>query len=232
MDTITRKYNLYHYGELKEQAKQKVQQMFGEDPIDETSMPTEDFEMLIEQDNPYFTNPKFQWSLGHCQGDGLSFSCGVDVLAFVKAELESIKKPSVQNVISNYLTIRSTGNKGRYCYASNNDIDFNFETDVGGNIEQVFDSVIKAVQNKYMSVCAKFEKIGYEQYAYRYSDENAQERSEGNDYTYLEDGTDDFVLQCNNCGAFKLNAGSGPEIEHHKTCKPNNDDWTEGAGES
>jgi|GEM_PF-2709982 len=48
----------------------------------------------------------------------------------------------------------------------------------------------------------------------------------------MDDGTDDFILQCNNCGAFKLNAGSGSEIEHHKTCKPNDDDWTEGAGES
>jgi len=39
--------------------------MFGEDPIDETSMLTEDFKMLLEQDNPYLQTQNFSgvWAI-------------------------------------------------------------------------------------------------------------------------------------------------------------------------
>ena len=80
MKTITKEYKVFTYDELSEEAKEKVRNMFGQDDAQiQSDMLEEDFTYKLKEDHPYFENPKFQWRLICCQGDGLSFSCKIDL---------------------------------------------------------------------------------------------------------------------------------------------------------
>ena len=42
----------------------------------------------------------------------------------------------------------------------------------------------------------------------------------------MEDGTKYFIIQCNDCGAFKMN-GIAQNIKHHSSCTPTKPEWFE-----
>ena len=70
MRTVTKRYNVYKYFELSEKAKEKAKQWY----LDDDFRPQE-FERIYTEDLWYlFANSelKLQFSLSHCQGDGLN----------------------------------------------------------------------------------------------------------------------------------------------------------------
>jgi hypothetical protein len=151
----------------------------------------EDFDYQLKENHRYFKNPKFHWSLGYCQGDGLSFSCDIDVSEFLKAYYPNMKI-SIYDAICNIIyTFQSHGNCGRYYFASKNDIDFELEyydKEYKG-IENLCYEILEHVRQVYMTVCKEFEKQGYSAYEYLYSEEYARETSTANEMQFLKDGT-------------------------------------------
>lgn len=70
MRTVTEAYNVYTYIELSEEAKEKVNQWYLDDPMKSETISdifTEDLKKLFPG-----RNLKMQYSLGDCQGDGLN----------------------------------------------------------------------------------------------------------------------------------------------------------------
>ena len=190
MKTITKEYQVYTYDELSEEAKEKVRNSFGINDSDiETDTLKDGFKYLIEEKYPYFEDTDFIWSLGNSQGDGLSFSSTLNLKLFIEKELPNLKHKKAMTEL--VFSVISRSNRGNYCYASESDIDFeyNYTNKSFDHLEKLFnDEVLPVIQKKYMEVCSDLERKGYAAYDYLYSDENARENSEANDYTYLKNG--------------------------------------------
>lgn len=181
----------YNYEELSEKAREKVRNFFGEHDADiQTDMLKEDFTYILAEKYSYFTDPKFQWSLGCCQGDGLSFSSNFDLNLYLKTKHPKMKE-SIFNVLTEILTVLPKGNTGHYCYAKKDQVDYEIES-LGKNtkrrLESLINNIINEIQEEYMQICNEFEKQGYNQYEYLYSDEYAKETCEANEYTFRENG--------------------------------------------
>ena len=190
METITKSYQVYKYEELSDSAQEKVRCMFGEDSGEfETDCLLDDFTEQLKEKYPYFLNPEFQWSAGGCQGDGLSFLCDIDVSLFLDKECPNMKR-FLKDIISNELYVSSTGNTGHYCYSSENQVVSSF---YGLNeypkIQEKLEDVFGLITEKYADVCHEFYINARNAYEYLYTEEYAQETCDGNEYTFLEDGS-------------------------------------------
>lgn len=186
------KTKVYKFNELSDEAKERVQEYFGTHHTEiETDMLAEDFKYQLEEKHPYFINPKFQWSLSCCQGDGLSFSCEIDKEKFIKkyfSHLAKFKQEALFNMIYNFY---STGNPGRYCYAHEHDIDFEIEPCYDGKfkrLEKLLLEILEKARNIYLDVCQEFEKQGYEAYEYLYTGQYAKDTCDANEYEFTEEG--------------------------------------------
>jgi hypothetical protein len=185
-ELVTRTLEAYKYDELSETAKDRIRTRVSEQDAEiETENLTEHFAYLLSESAPYFTNPKFQWSLGHCQGDGLSFSCDIDMELFLKD-----KKMKRVEALLNYVTIKSTGNTGHYCYAARSD----FESEIHSyrylpRFEKLVETIKSEIKDKYMELCSEFEKYGYEAYENLRSDEYVKQSIEDR----LFDSYGDFI---------------------------------------
>lgn len=200
MKTITKKYEVFNYDELSDSAKERVRNFFGENDADiETDMLEEDFKYYVEEKYPYYSGLKFQWSLGHCQGDGLSFSAQINLSKYLDANANNKGskafnlKTSVYDAVCNFVWgLHSTGNTNMYCYASKSHIewDYNYQDGIERiRIEKLVNQIIEEISSEYMDICRELEEIGYKAYENLYSDEYAKETCEANEYTFLEDGT-------------------------------------------
>jgi len=196
METI--QINLYTFHELSEDAKIKAIKMQIENNYEFLYL---DFLIDIfkeEAENLGFVNPKFQYSLGRSQGDGLSFSFDY----FESEKLYSlIKKVTGKNASwiidpiynSIYLT-KGKGNTGRYAYAHEDQIDlridlgnyraWNFYT----NINDILNEIEAQIITLYLETCHNFEKRAYDEIDYQLSEEFAIETLI-NGIRFLKDGT-------------------------------------------
>ena len=124
---------------------------------------SDDLHWLLEEDEALFTSPEFQYSLGYCQGDGLSFSFDLDIRDYLDKYFPNMKG-SLMDIISNYTEFISKGNGGRYCYTSRNQVDLVLEWYNRGayhNIEDSIEEVLEHIQDRYTELCDKYESIGY-----------------------------------------------------------------------
>lgn len=141
-----------------------------------------------------FKDIKLAYSLGNCQGDGVSFKCSyIDTAKFI-AELWPNCKTSVIDTLCNNISFDCIGNTNRrYCYASNGDIQMylyfykNFHRSLP-NLEAMAYKLHEYIQDQYLSLCNKFEKIGYQEIEYFYSDENIIQTIEANEIEFTENG--------------------------------------------
>lgn len=134
-----------------------------------------------------------QYSLSYSQGDGLSFAGEFDVLKMVKLALPNLSEIR-QNIISQCIyKLRSSGNTGRYCYASSNDVEMEYnyncwDEDKYSNLTVLCNTVLEFTQNYYMEICSKFEKQGYADIEYQYSNEAIEDIIIANEYDFTIDG--------------------------------------------
>jgi len=142
-----------------------------------------------------FTEPKLQYSLSYCQGDGLSFSAE----KYTKLEdlfnevLGEGKKKTAKVLAENCTTVMS-GNTNRYCYASRSDIDVYLENytssyNKSDRMDEVVNKVMTKLEDLYLKLCKQLENDGYADIEYQDSDESIKETLIANEYEYNEDGT-------------------------------------------
>lgn len=196
MQTI--QINLYTFHELSEDAKIKAIKMQIENNHEFLYL---DFLIDIfkeEAENLGFVNPKFQYSLGHSQGDGFSFSFDY----FNSEKLYNlIKKVTNKNaawiiepIYNSIYSTKGNGNKGRYAYAHEDQIDFRI--DLGNyrawnfytNIDEVLNKIEAQIITLYLETCHNFEKRAYIEIDYQLSEKFAIETLQ-NGMQFLKDGT-------------------------------------------
>jgi len=171
MKTITKKYKVFTFDELSQEAKDRAREDYNAN-IDYPFL-TDDLREYIHEELEEAgykevgiatsNNPTIvpYYSLGYCQGDGLMFEA------------------TVEDKKGNQYTIKHSGH---YYHESStiiegidkngNDIDTeNFENNV------------------YIPICLSVRDRGYNEIEWMDSEENFRETCEANDYHFLEDGT-------------------------------------------
>lgn len=138
-----------------------------------------------------FEDAKLQYSLSNCQGDGLSFSCNINLENYLKTtKLPNWKKDALVKLI---YKIYSIGNIGRYCYCSASDIGIEYNNsdyyeDRYSCLFELSKNILDDIKDRYIKMCNHLEKIGYSIIEHRMNDEEFSELCENNGYEFTEDG--------------------------------------------
>jgi hypothetical protein len=141
----------------------------------------------------FYGDIDLQYNLSYSQGDGLSFSCnGIEeslLLSFFAEILGEGKEKTAKIIIENCSFV-NTGNDGRHCFASKNDVDYTLESYKNdyNNINDIVKKVCEKIENLYMDLCKDLEKQGYAEIDYQYSDEAITETLIANEYEFLSNG--------------------------------------------
>ena len=207
MRTATVSYEVYKYGELTEDAKEKVKEWYleGRESYVFTEMVMEDLHNL------FGTNDlKVQYDLGYSQGDGFNIYGEIDAESIFKC-LENHNGGTQLERFENVLTEKEkktilhyaewvgkielpTNNRYCYCVASHTNIADDWEYDLENyygykNINkealEKFEELVKGI---FTELCRSYEEQGYD-YFYEISEEDLEEMCEANGYEFLKDGT-------------------------------------------
>jgi hypothetical protein len=135
-----------------------------------------------------FNDCQFQWSLGYCQGDGLSFSCNdFDLKKFLT---ENTRLSRFINVYAANLKVEIKGNTGRYCFASRSDVDLyleNYKKDYP-NFESLIPHLLECLEGKYLALCKELQETGYKWIEAEDEESAIIDRIEANEYDFTADG--------------------------------------------
>ena len=185
----------YTFDELSDDIKEKVIDNFREDKYKYLDLDFFYEDCVYQLEELGFVNPKIQYDLGYCQGDGLSFEADkyTKLKDLYLQELGKGKEYTAQLLADNS-TFICTGNKGRYCYASTSDIDLyieNYSSTINTdceNINNVVDIVRGELEDLYVDICSNLEKQGYAEIEHQLSDECIIEDIKCNEYEFTKEG--------------------------------------------
>lgn len=184
---------VYEFHELSEKAKENAINYFREDMEIYLDFFNEDCVEYAKEKG--FEDIELQYSLGYCQGDGLSFSAK-EYTKLEELYLEELGKgkEKTAKLLADNTYFRCTGNEGRYCFASYSDIDIwidNYTSSINTdceNINEVVNNVLEELQQKYIDICGVLEVLGYDDIEYQRSDEAIIDTIEANEYEFTKEG--------------------------------------------
>jgi hypothetical protein len=184
----TRQYTVYKFDELKPEAKQKAIDLWYE--WEEYYFLSDDLtEEVMQLDTlGIFSDIKLAYSLSNCPGDGLSFSANIDLAKWL-AQDEDLTKDEKQAIVESVYKIHSTGNKGRYCYATENQIEWEGQGNETEALCAKMDTICLEIGKYYLKICKDAEDTGYDTLSYRMDGEEFSEFCESNGYMFKENGT-------------------------------------------
>lgn len=182
---------IYSFTELNENAKNAAIEKYKENNEIFLDFFNDDCHEQIKE-NGFRGNIKLQYSLSCSQGDGLSFSCDYyDNLNALFIEVLGTEKQKTIDCIINNISFKFSGNNGRYCYASRNNITLeldNYYVKSSTNLDNIISKVESKLKNLYIDLCNQLENQGYKEIDYRYSDEYIISELIENDYYFKENG--------------------------------------------
>jgi len=186
MRTIEQK--VFKFSELDKKVQEKVIEKWYEKedyPFLESDL---EENLKCSEKNIFDNDFKLQYSLSYCQGDGLSIQGDIDKEKILNLLSEELKEKFKGKIY----TLSSTGNKGHYCYHSNQDIVYDLDLCDEDDYDEFYtlfeEEVLPIVQNIYNELCSTLEKDGYSILEYRMDIEEFSEFSGSNDYEYFENG--------------------------------------------
>jgi hypothetical protein len=142
-----------------------------------------------------FENTKLNYSLNYSQGDGLSFSAeNYSKLEELYNKVLGKGKEKTSKLLADSTSVSISHNKGRYAYASKNDVELLVEDYAStyhnvDRIDEVCAKVEELLQEIYIDLCSTLEENGYAEIEYQDSDEAILEDIEANEFEFEEDGT-------------------------------------------
>lgn len=205
----TKTINLYEIRELSKEAFERAKKEYdGCDILSEIK--NDGFYDFAKETilRDYGLDIELQYILRYSQGDGLSFKCD-DMLSnymieHIKKNLKEKKNKIIfKLILDNGLTFKSNPNNNGYCYASKNDIEYDFyEYDLfkdyidehprsklnEEDFENCVNIILENIQDWYMTTCGEYEKQGYAEIYYQMSNEEFIELCEENELLFLENG--------------------------------------------
>lgn len=194
MRIITRKYQVFNFNELSDEAKEKVREWYlnGQDSWTFTQLLKDDLEILFPN-----SDLNVEYSLGYCQGDGLNIYGELrleDVLDKVKEHFTEKELRFFAWAFNNYTDTIKMVRNGHYCYCVADMNDFSediyndMDNDYCSNIPvETLDKFNKLAQEYFVNLCKQYEKEGYA-YFYEVDDETLEEWCDCNEYEFTEDG--------------------------------------------
>lgn len=209
MRTVTLTYNVYTYEELSEEAKQKVNQWYLDNPFR-----AQDFDEIYTDDlGNLFPNSKLQlqFSLSSCQGDGLNIYGKLAIPDVLKVITDKVNYGNTFEKFWDYLTehekktieayMHVCGRKvdlpknDRYAYCVAYRIDFaddwivDLEWQEYKNIQKdTIYKLEKLIADMFTELSRQYEEYGYK-YFYEVDKEEVEAVCESNEWEFLEDGT-------------------------------------------
>lgn len=198
MQTISKSYDIYTYGELSSGAKEQVKAWYLEGQDTDTFS---DEVMDILESSYGLMNLKPQYSLGYCQGDGFCLVGQINVqneiLDNKNFRAIALKDFSEQDI----KVLKSMADDGcssidfehnNYMYYHKHSVKIFYDT-YWSQMEEEFtdyieEKIVKNIIDWYMEECDKFEESGYS-YFYEIDDDELEDICDSNGYTFLEDGT-------------------------------------------
>ena len=187
----TQKIKLYNINELSKEVKETVIEKFRNR---EGMIELEPFsESVIEElKTRGWGDVKIQYSLGCCQGDGLSFIGKLDLHWFLSnIYSKKLPKDKIWAICEYIYQVKALGNTGHYNYAHKDQIKFelNYQDNwERPNLDKLWEDVLNEIKSFYMDLCAKYETEGYDEIDHQLSDEYITDFLLSNDYEFLEDG--------------------------------------------
>lgn len=186
---------VYTFDELSDDAKEKVIDGFRDNKNEYFHLDFFHKDCVYQLEELGFVNPKVQYSLGYCQGDGLSFEADEysKLEELYIEELGKGKEKTAKLLAENSVFV-SRGNEGRYCYASTDDIDLyihNYSSGINtdcNNINDVVHIIRGKLEDLYIDICNDLEKQGYNEIDYQLSDECIIEDIQCNEYEFTKEG--------------------------------------------
>ena len=186
---------VYTFDELSDDAKEKAIEKFRDNEYKHLDLDYFAEDCIYQLEKLGFVNPQVQYSLGYCQGDGLSFEADeYSKLEDLYIEELGKEKEKTAKLLADNSTFICTGNKGGYCYASTSHIDLYIENYSSGintdcnNINDVVHIVRGKLEDLYIDICNNLEKQGYDEIEYRLSDECIIENIQCNEYEFTKEG--------------------------------------------
>lgn len=128
--------------------------------------------------------------MGYCQGDGLSFSGELDFKSYLEKNYSTLANYKKSALCEYVYKIISKGNKGHYCYSSENqiEIEYNYFNKELKHLEKLLEKILKDIKKDYVSLCYKFEKNGYNEIEYQQSFDVLKQSLIDNEVEFLENG--------------------------------------------
>lgn len=192
--TEIRKFNVYRFAELSEDAKEKVRDWYLEGQ--ESFIFTEDCMIRLKEIFPN-SDLKVEYSLNYCQGDGFNIYGKIyldEILEKIAEHFTEKELKFFKWAFNEFGSSYEMQSNNRYCYCicSRNDFAEDLIDDMEYNSyrnipEKTIEKFNKLAGEYLESLCKKFEKYGYD-FFYNVSEEDLQEYCEDNNYEFLEDG--------------------------------------------
>lgn len=185
----TRQYTVYKFEELSEEVKVKAIEKWYEN--EDYPFLEEELRQQIEYSDKIkiFSDIKPSYSLSCCQGDGLSFSAEIDLGAWLKAKYPKLTTKTIEKTLAAVYKFQSKGNTGRYCYASNSDIEWEDQgKELPDQLRKNIDRFRDEIAEYYLNICKDAEDTGYDILDYRMDNKEFSELCESNGYMFKENG--------------------------------------------
>lgn len=181
----TKQINIYDFDELSEGVKEKVLNQFRENisdcPYLEDNITERLHETLNEKGIKVLRDCSLRYSLGYCQGDGLSF--------IGDFEFKGIDFNIGLNSWGNHYQHSRTTEINRIneiCEIYEDDGDITEELKIIE--EQKAEEIKQEFKDIYLKICDKLEKEGYSMIEYENSDEAISDNIKANEYKFRENG--------------------------------------------
>lgn len=189
MRTITTSIEAYKFDELNGAAKENALKNYNDDFYELPFLEDDIRNFLDENKNYFYDISGLQYSLSYSQGDGLSFAAKFDLKKFLDDNFKDLQQFKKNALCELFYKIGSSGNSGRYCYASKSDLFFDLNSNKDfENLENLFNSIFEKIQDLYMDLCKKTENFGYECIENYYSLEYFAENCDDNEYEFTQEG--------------------------------------------
>jgi hypothetical protein len=182
MRTIEQK--IYKFSELSKEVKEKViEEWYKKEEYSFLEMDLEE-SLKCNEKNIFEDDFKLLYSLSYCQGDGLSIKGDINIEKCLSLLFPKMKKKDREFYIEN-IHLFSTGNNGRYSFASRNDIESCCDDEKEEKLLFFESEYFPVIQDHYIDLCKKLELEGYSILEYRM---DTEEFSDSNEYEYFENG--------------------------------------------
>ena len=203
METIIKKVNVYDFSELTQSTKDKARENYNYNN-DTSYLLSDDLECNLEYLGFEFKDLEF--SLGHCQGDGVCFKpVDLNINTLKESNFFKVNEYSKEHIKTVILDLKYV--QKYFCYVDIDRVNWHYshsntysfsinEYNLGLDFNnRYYDTLLARLQSAlytyvdfYKDVCGHLKNSGYENIEYYESEENFLETCECNKFKFLESG--------------------------------------------